>query len=119
MPSTLLFSRLCFYRKKVIRTNQYLNISESPEQITVQLAGRWYQHKIGGCPRGGVGVPENSDGVGVPETKRTTLAKLVGQRGAADFLLLAGQLNNRRRSPNDLTSIAFGMFYGMSTRKIA
>ena len=68
---------------------------------------------------GGVGVPENSDGVGVPETKRATLAKLVCQRGAADFLLLAGQLNNRRRSPNDLNSIAFGMFYGMSTREIA
>ncbi len=74
---------------------------------------------LGGWGYGGVGKAENSNGVEIPETRSNALAKLIGQRGSADFLLLAGQLNNRGRSPNDLTSIAFGMFYGMSKRKTA
>jgi len=66
-----------------------------------------------------VGVSETSDGVGVPETKRIALANLSGQRGSADFLLLWTIDRKGHLSPNDLTSIAFGMFYGMSKRKIA
>ena len=35
------------------------------EQIKVQLAGRWYQHKNGGCRVGGVGVMGICEGGGV------------------------------------------------------
>ena len=56
--------------------------------------------------------------VGVPETKRTALANLSGQKGSADFLLLWA-IEWKGHLPNDLVSIALGMFYGMSDRKIA
>jgi hypothetical protein len=46
-------------------------IRPSFEQIQVQRGARWYQLRLGGYPRGGVGVVGFEEGVGVPE-KRVT-----------------------------------------------